>query len=389
MGRVSQQSSLGRKRIIQFWRTLAIGFFVFVLPPMLVSSSIIHSHPWLFRAGTWSLSAFYWLVAAALIIWVWRRKRDARRGEMESTDATQTMSKAYNVWVTLGMIGPAYVVGMFLFALFFSDWTLSSRYIPKTEAQRIISERKDARFTVCQYRDGSRSLNIALPENHRIDLMTFWDDSFVSALTGKGITYQTLIEDQDFHNGGVRGWLVLLSTFIVVAGSALLLRRPGTQKFYQQEITTPRAEKREKNIIAVCAALALIAMSLMLVVFTIAHGARSISGAEARTMIRQNKSARFEVLQYDNGSKELWITLPQSRTYPSFTASADESTLALLAEKKISYGTIFQGRDFGHREPGRGLLLLCISVLAAGATCLLWRVVRKNRTLPAPAESHV
>jgi uncharacterized membrane protein YidH (DUF202 family) len=107
-------------------------------------------------------------------------------------------------------------------------------------------------------------LEITLPENHRINLRTPFNDFLVAALTEKGIAYQTLIEDQDFHNGGVRGWLVMLSTFIVVAGTVLLLRRPGTQKFYQQEIATPRAERREKNIIAVCAALAMIAMSLLL-----------------------------------------------------------------------------------------------------------------------------
>ena len=51
MGRTSQQSALGRKRIIQFWRTLAIGFFVFVLPAIFVPNSMIHAHPGLFRAA--------------------------------------------------------------------------------------------------------------------------------------------------------------------------------------------------------------------------------------------------------------------------------------------------------------------------------------------------
>ncbi|MGA2751187.1 MAG: sigma-70 family RNA polymerase sigma factor [Verrucomicrobiota bacterium] len=389
MGRLSQQSALGRKRIIQFWRTLALGFLVLALPPTLVSSSMIHSHPWLFPAGTWSLSAFYWLVAAAWVIWVWQRKRDARRGETESPETTRTPSKAYNVWVTLGMSGPALIVGMFLYALFFSDWTLSSNYIPTAEAQRIITERKDAKFTVYQYRAGSKSLEINLPENHRVNLTTFLDASLLSALTEKGITYQTLIEDQDFHNGGVRGWLVLLSTFIVVAGVVLLLRRPGTKKYYQQEVATPRAEKREKNIAAVCAALALIAMGLMLVVFMIAHAAESVSAPEARKIISEHKNARFELEQYDDGSKDLWITLPGSRTYPGFISPADESTLALLVENKISYKTSIQGRDFGHRDPSRWMLLLGISVLVAGATYLLWRVVKENRTLPAPAESRV
>src|ERR1035437_2478654 len=73
MGRSSQQSSLGRKRIIQFWRTLAIGFFLCVPPAFLLPHSLIHAHPGIFRVQTWSLAAFCWLVAAAWFIWIWQR----------------------------------------------------------------------------------------------------------------------------------------------------------------------------------------------------------------------------------------------------------------------------------------------------------------------------
>jgi RNA polymerase sigma factor (sigma-70 family) len=385
MGRSSQQSALGRKRIIQFWRTLAIGFLAFVLPPMLVPDSLIHSHPGIFRLQTWSLSAFYWLVAAALAIWVWQRKRDARRGETEAPETTRTTSKSYNVWVTLGMIGPAFIVGSFLFALFFSDWTLSSKYIAEAQAQKIISERKDARFAVNQYRDGSKSLKITLPENHRIVLMTFLNEPLVEALTAKGITYQTLIEDQDFHNGGVRGWLVLLSTFIVVAGTVLLLRRPGTQKFYQQEIATPRAERREKRVLAVCVALAMIGMSLLFLLFTLAHHtfSKSVSGVAAQKIIMEHKDARFEVFQSDDGSKALWITPADSRHYPTFIAPADNATLALLAENQLAYKTYVQGRDFGHRDPSQWVLWPCIFILPAGAVFLLKRAWKKPTDTPA------
>jgi RNA polymerase sigma factor (sigma-70 family) len=389
MGRVNQQSSLGRKRIIQFWRTLAVGFLVLVLPVMLLSDSMMHSHHWLFSAGTWSVSAFYWLVAAAWVIWAWQRRQDARRGGAKTAETTQPTSKSYNVWVTLGMIGPAYIIGMFLFALFFSDAPFSFKYIPKAEAQRIISERKDAQFRVHQYRNGTKSLAITLPGNHRIDYTTPLDDSLLLALTEKGISYQTLVEYEDFHNGGVRGWLVLLSTFIVVAGIVLLLRRPGTQKFYQQEIATPRAERREKSIFVVCAALGMIALSLLLVVFAMAHGAKAISRAEAARIVSQHKDAKFEVLQYDNGSKDLWITLARSRTYPGFTTQADESLLALLGENKISYSTMVQGRDFGHRGPGKWMCFAGIFILTTGAIYLLWRVVKEYKTLAAPAVSHV
>lgn len=100
--------------------------------------------------------------------------------------------------------------------------------------------------------------------------------------------------------------MLLLSTFIVVAGTALLLRRPGTQKFYQQEIAAQRAEEREKKIDAVCAALALIAAAILLGLMT-NWNVHTLSGMEAQKMITAHKDARFEVFQYNNGSKELWI----------------------------------------------------------------------------------
>jgi RNA polymerase sigma factor (sigma-70 family) len=386
MGRASQQSALGRLRIIQFWRTLAVGFLVFVLPSLVVPHSLIHSYPWVFRAETWSLAAFYWLVAAALAIWAWQRRRDARMGEAQAPEAIPNKTRSYNIWVTLGMTGPGLIIGMFLFALFFSDWTLSSRRIPETEARQIISERKDARFTVDQNRDGSRALEITLPENHRVHLWTPLNNSLVAALTEKGVAYPILIEDRDFHNGGVRGWLVLLSTFIVVAGAVLLLRRPGTRKFHQQEVATPKAERREKNFLAVIGALAMIAISLLFILFTIKHTSQTISGAEVRRIISEQKNARFELVQYANASKELWITLPGNRTYPGFTAPFDESVLALLIESKIPYKTYVQGRDFGFRGPGRWLSLSCSFILTASAAIVLWWVVKKNR-LSAPAGS--
>jgi RNA polymerase sigma factor (sigma-70 family) len=384
MGRVCQQSVQGRKRIIQFWRALAVGFLVFVLPAMLISSSMIHAHHWLFRAATWSISAFYWLVAAAWVNWVWQRKRDARRETKESAETPRTMIKAYNIWVTLGMAGPACIVGMFLFALFFSDWTLSSKYVSAVEARHVIAERKDARFTVNQFRDGSKSLEIRLPENHRINLSTPLDAPVLSALNENKIAYQTLIEDEDFHNGGVRGWLVLLSTFIVVAGTVLLLRRPGTQQFYRQELSTPRAERREGKIVAVCGALAMLAVCLLILSFMIAHHPKSISGTAAQNIILEHKKARFEVFQYDDGSKELWITPSGGRSYPGFIAPADESILALLAENKICYKISVQGHDFGLRTPGSWILWSSCFVLPIGAILLLRRAWKKDSQFPTP-----
>jgi hypothetical protein len=139
----------------------------------------------------------------------------------------------------------------------------------------------------------------------------------------------------------------------------------------------------------VCGALAMIAMSLLIFVFTISHYSQSISGATAAKMIAENKSARFEVLQYDDGSKELWITLLGSRHYPDFTALADDGTLALLADNKITYKTAVQGRDFGYRQPSRWVLVPCIFILPTGAVILLRRAWKKERKFPTPAEANV
>jgi RNA polymerase sigma factor (sigma-70 family) len=189
----------------------------------------------------------------------------ARRQDSASAETIRMPDKSYNLWVTLGMLGPACLLGMFAFALFFSNH-LSARYIPEVDARKIISERQDAQFTVCQYRDGSGALEISLPENHRIDLSTPLTDSLRAALAEKKITYPTLVEERDFHNGGVRGWLVLLSTLIVVAGTVLLVRRPGTRMFAQQEAAARRAGEAAKIIkkfFAVCASLVMLATSLL------------------------------------------------------------------------------------------------------------------------------
>jgi len=386
MGRTRQQSPLGRKRIIQFWRTLTIGFWL-LIPPMFLPGSMIHVHLWLFAAGSWSLTAFYWLVAAAWFIWFWQRRRDSRRPEEEKLAADCPSARSYNTWVILGILGPACIVAVFAFSIVCSHDTWSCTPISETEAQKIISERTDARFTVLQYKNGPQSLEIRLPDDHRIGKMTPWNDSLQTALAQKEIAYQTLIEDQDFHDGGARGFIPLLSIFIVVAGSVLLLRRPGTRKFYQQETATPRAERREKQVLAVCAALAMIGLSLLFLLFTLAHQtfAKSISGVAAQKIILEHKDARFEVFQNDDGSKELFITPANSRHYPGFIAPADDTTLALLAENKISYKTYVQGRDFGHRDPSPWILWPCIIILPIGAVFLLRRTWKKPSSALAAA----
>jgi hypothetical protein len=142
------------------------------------------------------------------------------------------------------------------------------------------------------------------------------------------------------------------------------------------------------RLAAVGVALAMMTVSLLFVLMTIRSTAQTISGAEARRAILEHKDACFEVYHDTDGSKELWITT-SAWHHPTFITSADEPTLALLAENNISWKTYVQGRDFGCRGPSRWLSLSFSFILTTGAVIILWRVARKIRPPPQLAASGV
>lgn len=284
MQRTSQCSVRGRRRLIQFWRTLTFGFMLLVLPAIFVPSMKLH-HTRLFHAGSWLIALFYALVVTALVIWIWQWQRDARQPDTEALETAQTSSQSYRKWVMVGMLGPAWVVVKFVFSILgpHGTWTMHYQPIPEAEAQKIISEHKggsdanyfwspyadarkipsernNARFIVYQFQDGSKALLIRQPPNGTI-LYTPWDDSLMAALAEKSIGYMTAQIKREPFNGDVvmqgggmwrgmwntlnsraegykripeewqsfhvdvRQWLVMPSTFLVVAGCCLLLRR--------------------------------------------------------------------------------------------------------------------------------------------------------------------
>ncbi|HAO79211.1 MAG TPA: hypothetical protein DCQ92_09585 [Verrucomicrobia subdivision 3 bacterium] len=139
-----------------------------------------------------------------------------------------------------------------------------------------------------------------------------------------------------------------------------------------------QVERTANKVFGTAVALVLIAISLLLVRFTLHHNyGQTISVTEARRIIVENKNARAGVIQYNNGSKEMEISVPGHRSYTADITSVYESTLTLLAENKIPYNTAIQGRDFGYRDPSQWPLWLCIIVLPIGAVFLLRRAWKK------------
>jgi hypothetical protein len=222
------------------------------------------------------------------------------------------------------------------------------------------------------------------------------DDATLARVKAQGINCPTYVSGRDFEVFGWPGRLLpVFCVFILAIGIVVLLRRPG--KFSPQgmdavqAVKFQRAERMGIKVFGTVVALGMIGLSLLCLMFTLAHQtfSKSVFGVAAQKIILEHKDARFEVFQNDDGSKELFITPSNTRHYPGFIAPADDATLALLADNKLSYKTYVQGRDFGHRDPSPLILWPCIILLPTGAVFLLRRAWKKDSELPTSAESNL
>jgi hypothetical protein len=112
-------------------------------------------------------------------------------------------------------------------------------------------------------------------------------------------------------------------------------------------------------------------------------------------IIAQHKNARFEVFEYRDGSRKLWISDLRS---PDFIAPADESTLGLLTRQGITYQTYLADIGWWYRHtsmigtssaqpklsssgrPGlsQSTSVLAILGLAVAAGSVLWWVTKSR-----------
>ena len=123
--------------------------------------------------------------------------------------------------------------------------------------------------------------------------------------------------------------------FIVVAGAATLLRRRDHQPSEPRPIAAARNERRVDKAFAALAACGMVAVAVWLGLTT-DWKVRRVAADQVPGIIAQHKNARFEVFEYRDGSRKLWISDLRS---PDFIAPADESTLGLLTRQGITYQT--------------------------------------------------
>jgi RNA polymerase sigma factor (sigma-70 family) len=403
MGGDARQSSQQRESVATFWRITVGCLAAFVALPMLLLI-VLNFIPVDFSAEfrqrllggmTIWLGLMYAVVPAALILWAWQRRRKFQsQPACEPEVAVNPRKKnRFVLWVVISMIGTACLLGLVL-----SDTNNKVQHITTVEVQKMVadSKGKEIQFSISQYQSGYSHFFITLRENgKRVLFSAPVDDATLALIKEQGIKCPTYVQGRDFEVFGWPGrFLPFFCIFILAIGGVVLLRRPG--KYNPREMDAQRTremqqvERTANKVFGTVVALVLIAISLLLVRFTIHHNyGQTISVTEARRIIVENKNARAGVIQYNNGSKEMEISIPGHRHYTADITSIYESTLTLLAENKIPYNTAIQGRDFGYRQPNRWLLLSCSFILTAGAAFVLRWAWKKGRRFPAPAECRV
>ena len=181
------------------------------------------------------------------------------------------------------------------------------------------------------------------------------ENSTLALLAEKGISYETKIENRDFppfQPGGCWQWALVADApfcfFIVVAGAVTLLRRRDHQPSEPRPIAAARNERRVDKAFAALAACGMVAVAVLLGLTT-DWKIRRVAADQVPGIIAQHKNARFEVFEYEDGSRKLWISDLRS---PDFIAPADESTLGLLTRQGITYQTYLAGIGWWYRHPG-------------------------------------
>ena len=399
MGGDARRSPQQRESVVMFWRIVVGSLSAFVVLPFLVLLGIKllavdfsgDFRQRIMNGMTIWLGLMYAVVPAALILWAWQRRRKFQSyapGEAAGA-ANPGRKKRLVLWVALATIGAA---GLLVLVL--SDTNKNVQHITAAQVQQMVADGRGKQadyFCIMQFQNGDSNFWITMREGgQQVNYSAPVDNATLALVKAQGLNCPTYVSGRDFEVFGWPGKLLpVFCVFIMAIGIAVLLRRPG--KFNpqgmdaQQVIKLQQVERVGRRVFGTIVAVGLIALSLLFLLFTLAHQtfAQSVSGGAAQKIIREHPGYRFEVFQNEDGSKELFITPPNSRHYPGFIAPADDATLALLTENKLAYKTYVQGRDFGYRDPSPWILWPFIILLPPGAGLLLRRVWKKDSGLPA------
>jgi hypothetical protein len=403
MGGDRQHGERARRSVANFWRITGAGMFLFVILPALLLALLEKAKmsgarimPFAELYMDFLIPVFICGVAPlSLVIWIWQRRRRIGPETAGGAQISSRAGKSMTLWVVLAMTGA-------LLCLAFCFWfsIVNSRlhhpqtqYLSTAEAQNLIANSKgrNIRFHLYQHRNGFRYLFgqvreegapvSALPAS---SMAAPAENSTLALLAEKGISYTTSNDNRDFTQR-IRDrmfrfgkWATLavfpaFCFFIVVAGAATLLRRRNNQPCQPRPIAAARNERRVDKAFAALVACGMVAVAVFLSLTT-DWKIRRVAADEVPGIIAQHQNARFEVFEYPDGSKKLWIS---DRRSPDFIAPVDESTLGLLTGQGINYQTYLEGK-IGHQGPSQSTSVLAILLLVAAAGSVLWWVTKSR-----------
>jgi hypothetical protein len=292
------------------------------------------------------------------------------------------------VWVGLAMAAALFYLGFVCWISSRISFTHfpTPRSLSTSEVQDVIANAqvRKFRFRLFQGASGARALSGDLLENGKMTPFVAPAENSTVALLGEtGIGYETKTEDRNtLRRITHTAWwaqrlLNPLCCFILVAGSVTLLRGNHDRQTGSHAVTDLRNERRVDKAFAALAACGMVALAVFRGVTT-EWSVRTILAYQVPAIVAQHKNARFEVFEYMDGSRKLWISDVHT---PDFIAPANDSTLGALTHAGCSYQTYVAGVA-GLPGPSQFNSALWISALIAGAASLLWWAVRRQPVLP-------
>ena len=399
MGGDRQSSERARRSVATFWRIMGISMFlIFCLPPLvlilLAKTRLSGAKGYYAMAGflvnvCWPIFLFG-VVPLSLAIWIWQRRRQTVPERTFDGPISCQSPKSVTIWAALAMTVALVYLGFFcwLSSLRSSMHFLKPRSMSTSEMQSLIanSQVRKFRFKLSQNASGARTLTGDLLENGKMTpIVAPAENSTIALLAEKGISYDTNIENRDSPHFSMThaGWwsqrlLNPFCCFILVAGAVTLMRGSHHQQSAPHSITGLRNERRVDKSFAALAGCGVVALAVFRGVTT-DWKVRTISAYQVPTIVAQHKNARFEVFEFADGSRKLWIS--DLRT-PDFIAPANESTLGALTRQDITYQTYVAGMA---RLPGpsQSISALWILALTAGAGSLFGWAVKSRPVSPS------